>query len=126
MEQTPLGQEVRRYRTMHRLSQEEVAEQVGVTRETISQIETGKNRRPRTHVLEGLERVLGLPHTLSLRLITDDKTLSWEDPAVTLQAIAALPDRDQRLQAWAKLPVELRNAVIQLMQDILFHAAQRP
>lgn len=64
-----LGAEVRRHRLMAGLTQEQLAERLGISREAVGQIERGQTKRPENSTLEGLERYIGLS-----RLLLDEPT----------------------------------------------------
>lgn len=58
---TPLAGIVRARRQDLHLTQQQLAERVGVSRSEISEIEAGRVRHPRAGVFASLGRVLGLP-----------------------------------------------------------------
>ncbi len=119
------GEEVRRYRVRAGLSQETLAERLGISRVAVSQIERGETKRPSDDILEGLEQILGLSRVRSYELIGSLVLNGENDPAVILQQIAALPDHEARLEGWYQLPLALRKAITLLMQDVVQEAAMR-
>jgi transcriptional regulator with XRE-family HTH domain len=57
----PLGRIVRTQREQLRLTQAELAEQVGVSRSAVSELEAGRIAQPRATVFARLAKVLGIP-----------------------------------------------------------------
>ncbi len=64
-----LAQLVRARREAMHLTQEQLAERVGVSRSEISEIEAGRVRHPRTPVFTRLGRTLGLPASALLAAV---------------------------------------------------------
>ncbi len=120
-----LGNEVVRLRKQAGLSQEELSDRLGISRESLSKIERDITARPNHAILEGMERSIGLsvPRAYELMGLTH--------PAVSDQAgrmlleLAALPTHEERLAAWQELPEAYRNAVLQLMADLFQDTASR-
>ncbi len=121
---TTLGEAVLYYRRRANLTQEELAEQIGVSRVALSKIERNETKRPSEEVLYGLENALGLSrtraHELMAALPSDD-----DDEYALLQQIAALPSEEERLAMWQRLPPAIQRAVRILMQDMLNAAARQ-
>jgi transcriptional regulator with XRE-family HTH domain len=122
---TTLAAEVRRCRKRAGLSQEELAERIGITREAISQIERGKTKRPTDDVLIGFEQTLGLSRTYAYHLMGAVPGSNDVEPSVLLQQIAALPDHEARMEAWDTLPENLRLALYQHADDIALALRQQ-
>lgn len=120
-----LGAEVRRHRLMAGLTQEQLAERLGISREAVGQIERGQTKRPENSTLEGLERYIGLSRLRSYQLMGAISELMQSDPSLLIQQIAALPTYQERLAAWKELPESLRQAITTLMQDVLREAASQ-
>jgi len=121
----PFGAELRKRRGNAGLSQEKLAEKLGISREAVSQIERGDIKRPSNEILEKIEDTLGLSRLLAYQLIGSIADVNQSDPSLLLQQIAALPSREARLQAWKELPDSLRQAITILMQDVLGEAASQ-
>lgn len=119
-----LGSEVRRLRERANLSQEALAEKLGVTREAISRIERGLTRVPEEATLIGLETYVGLSRLRAYQLVTSQDGATQEAGAL-LQQIAALPSHQDRMEAWNDLPLSLRQAVMVFAQDLLHDAGLR-
>lgn len=119
-----LAQLVRQAREARGLTQAQVDEAVGMSVGYTGMVESGRITRPRPDTLRKLESVLGIPRE-DMLVATGELDTPSEDATVVLQRIAALPDREQRLDAWAMLPETLRSAVIVLMQDVLLAGAQQ-
>lgn len=64
-----LGQLVRARRSALHLTQQQLAQRVGVSRSEISEIEAGRVRHPRAGIFARLGRVLGLPATVLLAAV---------------------------------------------------------
>lgn len=120
-----LGDAVREYRKRAKLTQEQLADKVNVTRATISQIENGDIKRPKNYVLRGFEAVLGLSVKYAWELIGERNPEEEDDPTVLFQRIAALPDIDARMQAYSELPEPVRQAVERLMLDRMTQIMQQ-
>lgn len=118
-----LAQLVKQTREARNLTQAQVDEAVGMSIGYTGMVESGRITRPRPDTLRKLEHVLGIPRE-DMLVATGELDTPSEDAAVVLQRIAALPDRDHRLEAWAMLPEAVRSAVIVLMQDVLLAGAQ--
>lgn len=121
-EKLTLGEAVRMYRERADLSQEELAEKISVSRATISLIERNETKRPSPKVLEGFERTIGLSRQYAYELIGRFGN-EYPSDAVIVQQAAALPTREARVRALARLPQGVRDAIAQLAQD-LTHLAQ--
>lgn len=115
-----VGEEIRRLRKEHELTQEELGGKIGITREAVSQLERGENE-PSDQTLLGLEKVLGLDrrraHVLMGRIPP-----SFDETAQLIISIKNLPTPRERLRALRQLPVELQDAIQQLMADQLAEA----
>jgi transcriptional regulator with XRE-family HTH domain len=120
-----LGAEVRRHRNIAGMSQEVLAEKLGISREAVSQIERGEIKRPNNEVLEKLETTIGLSRLRAYQLMGAISDLSQSDPALLIQQIAALPNHEDRFEAWKQLPESLRQAITVLMKDVLQESALR-
>lgn len=118
-----LAQLVKQTREARNLTQAQVDEAVGMSIGYTGMVESGRITRPRPDTLRKLEQVLGIPRE-DMLVATGELDTPSEDAAVVLQRIAALPDREQRLEAWALLPESVRSAVVVLMQDVLLAGAQ--
>lgn len=118
-----LAQLVKQTREARNLTQAQVDESVGMSIGYTGMVESGRITRPRPDTLRKLEQVLGIPRE-DMLVATGELDTPSEDAAVVLQRIAALPDREQRLEAWALLPETVRSAVVVLMQDVLLAGAQ--
>jgi transcriptional regulator with XRE-family HTH domain len=119
-----LAQLVKQAREARSLTQVQVDEAIGMSIGYTGMVESGRITRPRLETLRKLESVLGIPREDMLVAIGELDTPS-EDATVLLQRIAAMPDREQRIEAWGALPETLRTAVIVLMQDVLLAGAQQ-
>lgn len=119
-----LAQLVKQTREARNLTQAQVDEAVGMSIGYTGMVESGRITRPRPETLRKLESVLGIPRE-DMLVATGELDTPSEDAAVVLQRIAALPDREQRLEAWAMLPETVRSAVVVLMQDVLLAGAQQ-
>lgn len=119
------GRELKRYRLQADLTQEELAERIGVTRETVSQLERGVNTNPGNDILLSLERHLGLSRLRSRALLMGQDAPDHSDLILQIYRIAAIPDPQERRQAWFALPMELRQAMLQFVQDSLVDVALR-
>ncbi len=117
--------EVQRARFRAGLSQEKLAEKLGISRVAVGQIERGETKRPNDETLEGLENVLGISRQRAYELLGILPPSDRPETGVLLQQIAALPTHEARLEAWNELPEGIRQALITLMQDVLRDAASR-
>jgi transcriptional regulator with XRE-family HTH domain len=61
---TPLGQELRRIRELHRLSLRAVESLTGISNAYLSQLETGKVEKPSPHYLYKLAEAYHIPYEL--------------------------------------------------------------
>ncbi len=120
-----LGEAVRYYRDQAGLTQEQLAERLGVTREAVRKIETGKTRRPGNDLLRKMEDVIGLSYRRSLDLMGEVEPDDDDPLRVLLIQIAALPDPEERRQAWRTLDPQVRDAIMRLAGDWLQDALQR-
>lgn len=120
-----LGAEVRRYRKHADMSQERLAEQVGVTREAISKIERGATVRPSNELLQKLEEVLGLSRKYAYELIGEYEEDPDFSPDLAMLRLADLPTHEDRMKGWKRLPVEYRRAVRRVMADVLRDIAEQ-
>ena len=57
----PLGEEIKRARTLARLSLQEVADRAGFTKGHVWGLEKGRSRNPTVSVIAGLSKALGVP-----------------------------------------------------------------
>lgn len=119
-----LSQLVKQTREARGLTQAQVDESIGMSIGYTGMVESGRITRPRPDTLRKLEGVLGIPRE-DMLVATGELDTPSEDATVVLQRIATLPDRDQRLEAWALLPETLRSAIMVLMQDVLLAGAQQ-
>ncbi len=119
------GEEVRRARQARELSQEDLAERIGLSRVAVGDIERGETKRPSDATLEGLERVLGISRQRSYELLGLVPPADRLDPLAELYEIASLPTHEARMERWRQFPPEFRRALRLAMQDILHDAAQR-
>jgi transcriptional regulator with XRE-family HTH domain len=55
-----LAQNIKRYRTAKKLSQEQLAQKAGITFSTLAKLESGANRNPTVHTLQQIARALGV------------------------------------------------------------------
>lgn len=118
-----LGCEVRRLRLQAKLSQEKLAEKLGITREAVSAIEREETKRPNDNILEGFEIHIGLMRQRAYELMGAVPTAEQEDPLETVLQIARLPDHKSRMEGWSQLPEGMHQAVRQWAQDLLLDAA---
>jgi transcriptional regulator with XRE-family HTH domain len=118
-----LGTEVRRLRKAADMSQERLAEKLGITREAVSAIERGKTRRPDDVILEGIEVHLGLTRQRAHELMGAVPSIDQDDLLATVLQIAALRDHTERMARWRQLPESMHQAVHQWAQDLLLDAA---
>lgn len=119
-----LAQLIKQAREARGLTQAQVDEAIGMSVGYTGMVESSRITRPRPDTLRKLEGVLGIPRE-DMLVATGELDVPREDAAVVLQRIAALPDRERRLEAWAQLPDAVRSSVIVLMQDILLAGAQQ-
>lgn len=119
-----LSQLVKQAREARSMTQAQVDDLVGMSIGYTGMVESGRITRPRQETLRKLEQVLGIPRE-DMLVATGELDAPSEDASVVLQRIAAMPDREQRLEAWAQLGDALRSAVVILMQDILLVGAQQ-
>jgi transcriptional regulator with XRE-family HTH domain len=119
-----LAQLVKQAREARGLTQAQVDEAVGMSVGYTGMVESGRITRPRPETLRKLEQVLGIAREDTL-VATGELATPSDEASVVLQRIAALPDREQRLEAWALLPDSLRAAVVVLMQDMMLAGAQQ-
>ncbi|OXS80149.1 helix-turn-helix domain-containing protein [Domibacillus enclensis] len=68
-----IGEVIKKYRKEAKLTATELAERIGVTQGTISQLETGK-RKPSIDMLERIASVLGIPEKLLKAFVALDKS----------------------------------------------------
>lgn len=118
-----LAQLIKQAREARGLTQAQVDEAICMSAGYTGMVESGRITRPRPHTLRKLEVVLGLSRE-DMLVATGELDVPSDDVTVVLQRIAALPNREQRLDAWAALPESLRSAVVVLMQDVLLAGAQ--
>lgn len=118
-----LGGEVRRLRKQAKLSQEKLAERLGITREAVSAIERDDTKRPNDGILEGFEIHIGLTRQRAHELMGAIPLSETPDPLEVVIQIAALPDHDARMARWRELPEGMHQAVHQWAQDLLLDAA---
>ncbi len=124
-ERLTLGEEIRARRKRAGLSQEQLSERLGISREAVSQIERGETRRPSDDILDRLETVLGLSRMQAYLLMGNVNTTDHHDPGVALVQIAALGTHEERLRAFVQLPEYLQRAVMVLMHDLFQDTARR-
>lgn len=118
------AQLIKQAREARGLTQAHVDEAIGMSVGYMGMLESGRITRPRPETLRRLEQVLGIPRA-DMLVATGELDLPSDDAAIVLQRVAALPDREQRLEAWAHLPEALRAPVLVLMQDVLQAGAQQ-
>jgi transcriptional regulator with XRE-family HTH domain len=118
-----LGREVRRLRLQAKLSQEKLAEKLGITREAVSAIEREETKRPSDSILEGFEIHLGLSRQHAHELMGAVPATQYDDPLETVIQISRLADHDARMERWRELPEAMHQAVRQWAQDLLLDAA---
>lgn len=119
-----LAQLIKQAREARGLTQAQVDEQISMSIGYTGMVESGRITRPRPETLRKLEQVLGIPRE-DLLVATGQLDTPSDDAAVVLQRIAALPDREQRIEAWTALPEAMRAAVVVLMQDLLIAGATK-
>ncbi|WP_026370032.1 helix-turn-helix domain-containing protein [Kallotenue papyrolyticum] len=122
-----LGDAVLFYRQRAGLTQEQLAERLGVSREAVRKIETGRTKRPSNKTLRRLEDTIGLSYRRALELMGEVEPDPDQDErlGVLLIQIAALPDREERRRAWQNLPDPVRAAILRLAQDVLQDTLQQ-
>jgi transcriptional regulator with XRE-family HTH domain len=125
MKQTPLGSEIRRLRDEADVSQEWLAERLGITREAVSAIERGKTKVPGDEILTGLERHLGLKRQRAFELMGGGVVVSDDVVAGAILRIGAMSDPQDRLRAFRDLPPEVQQAMRLLMSDLFLEAGQQ-
>lgn len=113
-----LPQLLRQAREARGLTQAQVDEAIGMSVGYTGMVESGRITRPRPDTLRKLEAVLGIPRQ-DMLVATGELDTPSDDMTVVLQRIAALPDREQRLEAWGALPESLRTAILVLLQDVV-------
>jgi transcriptional regulator with XRE-family HTH domain len=55
-----LANNIKRFRTAKKLSQEQLAQKAGITYSTVAKLESGANRNPAVHTLQQIARALGV------------------------------------------------------------------
>ncbi len=113
-----LGEAVRYYREQAGLTQEQLAERLGVTREAVRKIETSKTRRPGNDLLRKMEDVIGMSYRRALDLMGEVEPDDQDPLDVLLIQIAALPDPEERRRAWQTLDPRVRDAIMRLAGDV--------
>lgn len=117
-----LGSEVRRLRELAGLSQEKLAEKLGLTREAVSKIERDRLKsRPHDGTLEGLERHLDLSRQRANELLGSVPPLDG-DVEAAFDRISAIEDDEERWLAWQHLPERIRRGMALYTDDLLRRA----
>lgn len=119
-----LSDVVRDARTARRMTQEDLAEAIGLSYGYVGQLETGKVARPRATTLRKLAAALQVPLD-DLVVATGQLDAYRVDAEAQIVRIAALPTVQERLNAWRGLSPELRGAILKLSQDLLRLGADR-
>lgn len=108
---TPLGEEVRRRRRDRNMSQEDLAEMLGITREGVSQIERGETKRPTNDVQEKMVDALDLSRAQISYLLGEGPPPSQLDLGLEIDRIAALPTPRERAEALRRLPPSVHTVL---------------
>lgn len=114
---------IKQAREARGMTQVQVDEAIGMSTGYTGMVESNRITRPRAETLRKLENVLGIARE-DMLVATGELDTPSDDASVMLQRIATLPNREQRLEAWATLPEGLRSATLVLMQDVLLAGAQ--
>ena len=123
---TAFGSLIQAARKAKGWSQEELAEQMGVSRGYIGQVEAGIVRQPSNERLAEFERLLGVRPTEMFR------ALGYPDPDLPMNAmselirIAALPDEDDQVEQLRALPPPIVQAIETLAVALVRRAGRPP
>jgi transcriptional regulator with XRE-family HTH domain len=123
---TAFGSLIQAARKAKGWSQEELAEQMGVSRGYIGQVEAGILRQPSNERLAEFERLLGVKPSEMFR------ALGYPDPDLPANAmselvrIAALPDENDQIEQLRELPPPIQKAIETLAVALVRRAGRRP
>ena len=107
------GERLKQLRIENKLSQEDVAKQVGLTRPTIHRYEHGIITNVPPENVQKLARFFG---------VSKPYMMGWsEDPSSNSEEIIALPDSDTFVQAYSVMTTDERK----LLTEIFIRASQR-
>lgn len=123
MRKHTLGRLVRDARKARGWTQEGMAEITGISRSTITNIESGATKLPKPEQLEALERHLGLSKEVMLRAAGRLDTPEG-DIVAAMERISLLPTEAERLAEFRRLPERVRQAIRRLAGDFLSAATQ--
>jgi transcriptional regulator with XRE-family HTH domain len=115
----PLGNLVKDAREKKGLSQEELAERLGVSKGWVGQVETGRIDRPRPKYLALLEQHLGISRDDLARSMNMIGPAATGDVLVEIRRIRQISDPKERAAALRRLPQELYEEIEWLALDMV-------
>lgn len=122
---TPFARLIQQAREAKGWTQFELAEEMGVSRGYIGQLETGLIKRPRPKYVALLEKHLGLTQEEILRAQGQLGPETSTDLLVEVRRIARIPDLDDRVSELEQLSPELLELLEGLALDHVRRAFQR-
>jgi transcriptional regulator with XRE-family HTH domain len=114
-EEAPLGIEVRRLRRQAGLTQEQLAEKIGISREALGDIERGDTRQPSDDILDALVEHISLTRQRAFELMGKIPGVDPGDVERVIMRAATETDPSVLLELWRSLPAEHRLAIRRLM-----------
>lgn len=114
-QETPLGKEVRRRRQQVGLTQEQLAEKIGISREALGDIERGGTKQPSDDILDALSERIGLTRQRAFELMGKIPGVDAGDVERVIMRAATETDPAVLLELWRSLPAEHRLAIRRLM-----------
>jgi transcriptional regulator with XRE-family HTH domain len=123
MRRQTLGRLVQQARERKGWTQEVMAEQTGVSRSTIANIESGVTKLPKTQQLEAIERHLDLSKEEMLRA-AGRLDMPEDDVLEAMQQIDRLSTEAERLAVFRSLPASVQRAIRKLSADFLQAATE--
>jgi len=109
-----LGERIARLRKQHGITQSQLAEQLGVSQQTIQAYESGK-RRIQVATLPELARIL----------VTSLEELFGQPQETTLRKRGPAPKWQQQLEAIDQLPKSQQKVVVQMLDALIAQATAR-
>lgn len=114
---TPFAKLIQQARESKAMTQQELAEAMGVSRGYIGQLETGLIKRPRPRYIALLEKHLGLTKEEILRAQGQLGPQASIDLVAEVRRIARIPDVEDRVSELEQLSPELLEIIESLAVD---------
>jgi transcriptional regulator with XRE-family HTH domain len=115
---------VRDARAARGMTQEELADRLGMTPGYVGILETGKVGRPRVQTLRKLAAALDVPLQDLVATTGQIDAPPSDDIAILLHRIAGLRTPDDRRAAFRQLPESVRKSIRILMRDLFAEVAE--